>query len=561
MGLNIWLIIGGIGIFLFGIQLLENSLKNLMSRSFKLFLKKQTSNPFKAIFGGAVVTAILQSSSAVNFMVLAFVSTGVITMRNAFAVIMGTNLGTTLDSWIVASLGFKVDIEAFAYPVAGVAGLLLFIFESKQKLADICHFLLGFSFLFIGLGLMKDSMEGEAIKDLFQNFTGSSLFVFLLLGFVATSITQSSSATIAITLSILHQQLIGFESAIAVVIGSEVGTSVKLIIGSLDGVAVKKRVAAGNFIYNLITTILAFIFLRPLALFITENLSVKDPLMGLVTFQTGMNLISILIFLPFLNLFSKFLEGMFHKADKSNSGYIKNTNPSVPHAALELMKKETSFFVYQCKLFNLSVFEAEESAVTKITEFDEINKQNKSDNKNFELRYEMIKDQYGEIQSYYIKLSAQKLNKKQINESDNLIACVRSAMYSAKCIKDLHHDVLELKNSSNEVKFDYMHAKKAELSEFYTSLNFSGLDLNKDEEIYNTLVQLLNQVQKNYNNNLNDLYSPSYIKSLSDVELATLMNFNRELFTSNKSMIMSHKFYLSDQVFLEKFSDIPTYQA
>ena len=86
-------------------------------------------------------------------------------------------------------------------------------------------------------------------------------------------------------------------------------------------------------------------------------------------------------------------------------------------------------------------------------------------------------------------------------------------------------------------------------------------DLNKEEEIYNLLIQLLTQVQKNYNNNLNELYSPSFIKSLSDVEIATLMNFNRELFTSNKSMIMSNKFYLSDQVFLEKFGEIPTYQA
>ena len=183
MGLNIWLVLGGIGIFLFGIQLLENSLKNLMSRSFKLFLKKQTSNPFKAIFGGAVVTAILQSSSAVNFMVLAFVSTGVITMRNAFAVIMGTNLGTTLTGWIVASLGFKMDIESIAYPIAGVAGVLFFSFRRRQQVANFCHFLMGLRFLVFGLGIFKESWEGGEFSTFFENFSDQTLFCFYFFGF------------------------------------------------------------------------------------------------------------------------------------------------------------------------------------------------------------------------------------------------------------------------------------------------------------------------------------------------------------------------------------------
>ncbi|MBK7569774.1 MAG: Na/Pi cotransporter family protein [Bacteroidetes bacterium] len=561
MGLNIWLVLGGIGIFLFGIQLLENSLKNLMSRSFKLFLKKQTSNPFKAIFGGAVVTAILQSSSAVNFMVLAFVSTGVITMRNAFAVIMGTNLGTTLTGWIVASLGFKMDIESIAYPIAGVAGLLLFSFSSRQKLANICHFLMGFSFLFIGLGLLKESMEGDDIQHLFENFTDSSLFVFLLLGFVATTITQASSATVAITLSILNQQLIGFESAIAIVIGSEVGTSIKLILGALDGVAVKKRVAVGNLIYNIVTTILAFAFLKPLALFITENLSVKDPLMGLVTFQTGMNLLSIVIFLPFINIFSKFLERLYKDNDSHVCGYLTHADPTIPHAALELMKKETAFFIHQCKLFNLRVFDLKEEIIESDPEFKLLNSANKINEKSNMIQYEHIKEQYGEIQSYYIKLIGQKLNEEQINETDNLIACVRSAMYSSKCIKDLFDDLAELRNSANEMKFNFVNERSAELEVFYKELNLDASILEDNEKLFETILRLLNEAQNRYSKNLKVLYSHEFTHTLSDVELATLMNFSREIFTSNKSMIMTLKYYLSDYSYLERFNEVSTYHA
>lgn len=561
MDLNIWLILGGVGIFLFGIQLLENSLKNLMSRSFKLFLKKQTSNPFKAIFGGATVTAILQSSSAVNFMVLAFVSTGVITMRNAFAVIMGTNLGSTLTGWIVATMGFKMDIEAIAYPIAGIAGLLLFSFKGRQKLTNICHFLMGFSFLFIGLGLLKESMEGEDIKYLFENFSDSSLFVFLLLGFVATTITQASSATVAITLSILNQQLIGFESAIAIVIGSEVGTSIKLILGALDGVAVKKRVAVGNLIYNIVTTILAFAFLKPLALFITENLSVKDPLMGLVTFQTGMNLLSIIIFLPFINIFSKFLERLYKDNNKHVSGYLTHAHPEIPHAALELMKKETAFFIYQCKSFNVRVFDLHEDIIETDNEFRSLNNNQKINGKSNILQYEHLKEQYGEIQSYYIKMISQKLSEDQINETDNLIACVRSAMYSSKCIKDLFDDLAELRNSANEMKFNYVNERSVELMEFYKKLNIPQEILQDDKLLFENIITLLNEAQSRYSANLNTLYSHEFTHTLSDVELATLMNFSREIFTSNKSMIMTLKYYLSDYSYLERFNEVSTYHA
>ncbi|MFI5173026.1 MAG: Na/Pi cotransporter family protein [Chitinophagales bacterium] len=559
MGLDYWKILGGIGIFLFGIQLLENSLKNLMSRRFKLFLKKQTSNPIKGIFGGTVVTAVLQSSSAVNFMVLAFVSTGIITMRNAFAVIMGANLGTTLDSWIVASLGFKVDIEAFAYPVAGIAGLVLFIFENKNKVVPICHFLLGFSFLFIGLGLMKDSVEGEAIKNLFNTYADASLFVFFLVGLVVTSITQSSSATIAITLSILHQELIGFESAIAIVIGSEIGTSIKLILGSLNGVAVKKRVAVGNFIYNVVTSIIVFILIHPIALFIQNGLSLKDPLIGLVTFQTGMNVLSIIIFLPLINQFSHILEKFFKNSEKHVSLYLQNSTAAVPEAAVEILEKETRFFISQSRLFNLLAFEIEKENIAQPEKYDAANLENNFYEISPISRYEMIKEHYGEIQSYYIKIKTERLNEKIILQTDKLIASVRSAMYAAKCIKDLFNDMHELKNSSQEIKYDYYNQMKKEVTAFY---KLTELEENSSmDEIFNKLVKLLEGIQKIFNENLNKIYSSEYVKSLSDVDIATLMNFNREITTSHKSVIMSLKNLLLDDEGAERFSEIPTYQA
>ena len=157
----IFKLFAGVGLFLFAMYLLEESLKNLSGRNFKLFLQRTTKNRIGAVTGGAVVTAVLQSSSMVSLMVLAFVGAGVFTMKNAMAIILGANLGTTLDSWLVATLGFKVDIEVAAYPAVFVGGLLLILFGNRKTIKYIGYFLLGFGLLFIGLSFMKMAMEGQ----------------------------------------------------------------------------------------------------------------------------------------------------------------------------------------------------------------------------------------------------------------------------------------------------------------------------------------------------------------------------------------------------------------
>ncbi|MBC8173234.1 MAG: Na/Pi cotransporter family protein [Chitinophagales bacterium] len=539
--------------------MLENALKNMMSRSFKLFLRRQTSNTFKAIFGGTIVTAILQSSSAVNFMVLAFVSTGVISMRNAFAVIMGTNLGTTLDSWIVATIGFKFDIETFAYPVVGIAGIIIFIYENRTGLKNICSFLIGFSFLFIGLGFMKDSVENEYMKTLFSDFSQSSNFIFLLIGFIATSITQSSSATIALTLSILSQQLISFESAIAVVIGSEAGTSVKLILASLNGVAVKKRVAAGNFIYNMVLTILAFSLLKPIAVFITEYLSVEDPLMGLVTFQTGINLFGILLFLPILDPYSKFLDRLFKDTDAHMSVYIQKTKPVVADAAIGLLEKETAYFLYRSQRFNLDAFGIHDLQLHGDKDFSEIPAVKKYEKRTFKERYALLKEHHGEIQSFYVQLQKQELTPEQTEDTDSSIASVRSCIHASKCIKDIQDDLLDFQNSSEDVLFQFYNHLKAETHALYKQ--FDALNgVQNENEIFTRLSALLKQIQNDYNTNLHEIYAIDAAHSVADLDLATLINVNRELFTSHKAMLMALKTLLLSNILAEKFNEMPTYQ-
>jgi phosphate:Na+ symporter len=156
---DIWLFLAGLGIFLFGLHYIEQALKKLAGRSFKKFLREQTHNPLKGVFGGAGITAILQSSSVVSLMVMAFVGAGILTMRSALGIIFGSNLGTTFTGWIVALIGFKFDIEGFALPMVAIGGLTVILFANRDQLYNFGRFVFGFGLLFIGLNWMKGSIE------------------------------------------------------------------------------------------------------------------------------------------------------------------------------------------------------------------------------------------------------------------------------------------------------------------------------------------------------------------------------------------------------------------
>jgi len=148
MLISILKLCAGIGLFLFAMYLIEESLKNLSGRNFKRFLQYITKNRFGAVAGGAIVTAVLQSSSMVSLMVLAFVGAGVFSMKNAIAIILGANLGTTIDSWLVATLGFSVNIEVVAYPAVFVGGLMLIVFGKHKYTKYLSFFLIGFGWLY-----------------------------------------------------------------------------------------------------------------------------------------------------------------------------------------------------------------------------------------------------------------------------------------------------------------------------------------------------------------------------------------------------------------------------
>ncbi|HEX4877914.1 MAG TPA: Na/Pi symporter, partial [Chitinophagaceae bacterium] len=515
---------------------------------FKLYLKKQTASKIKSIGGGALVTAVLQSSSVVSLMVLAFVGAGIINMQNALAIVLGANLGTTATGWLVALAGFTFNIENLALPVAGLAGLGYAVFEKQGKWFEWSRFLLGFSFLFIGLGYMKTGIEGMVVQLDLKQYANAPLIIFLLIGFITTSLIQSSSATVAITLSALYAGAITLVDGIAIVLGSEVGTTIKLFIASFRGEAAKRRVALGNFIFNIITAGLLLVFIYPLIRLVTQVLGIQNEMIALVFFQTLVNLLGIILFFPLLGIFGRFLEKRFTSVNEETM-FIHKVSVNEPSSALLSLEREIKHFIYSVLDFTRHAFELPNP------DLGQMNLHKGFHGKTVAEKYEYIKFLHGEIHTFCIRLQKNVIDKDDIEKLNRLISSARNNMYAAKSIKDALPDISQLSNSSNDIKYGFFEQQKTAADEFCSKAFHI---ITEDPSLhFGELTALYNAVTGSYTSSLRQLYKETITGHVSESEITTLLNFNREIITAFKSFVFGIKDCLFDKESSRYFDELP----
>lgn len=549
---------GGVGLFLFAMYLIEESLKNLSGRRFKLFLQRITKNSIGAVAGGAIVTGVLQSSSMVSLIVLAFVGAGVFTMKNALAIILGANLGTTLDSWVVALIGFKMNVEVLAYPAVFVGGLMLILFGKRKTVKYLSMFLLGFGLLFIGLSFMKTAMEAQVQTFDFKAYAHMSLAVFLLIGFLITLLVQSSSVTMALTLSALHSGAIEFPAAAAIVLGSETGTTIKIILSAIGGSAAKKRVVLGNFIFNIVLTVLAFACLTPILNLITNVFNIKDPLIGLVTFSSLVNLLSVLIFLPLLQPFVQFLERFFKNTDAAFAAFIGHATTSEPETALDLYRRDVEYFMHNCMLLNLEQFDLDTSIMEAHDVFKALNDSRRFMSKTKDDKYAFLRQFQGELQSFYLELRA-KLEDEENVQLNQLVSVARSAMYAVKSINDITGDISNLSHSSKDIKYNFFVQQKNEIKVLYAKM-YAVLQ-QKEDPSFETMQMLFNTIATSYSLALSSFYKEAQRSPIEDIDMTIALNVNRELFTANKAMLMAVKDFSLNEKEALRFNELTTYKT
>ena len=278
--LQIFTLLGALGMFLYGMNLMSSGLQKTAGDRLRGFLSAMTSNPFKGVMTGLGVTSIIQSSSATTVMVVSFVNAGLLTLNQAIGVIMGANIGTTVTAWMVSWLGFKADISVLAVPLM----LLGFLFSNSKKgnRKNIGELIVGFSLLFLGLSFMKESVPDLRQTPEVLEFVTSwaahgfgSILLFLAFGTVLTLVLQSSSATMAITLIMLSMGWIPFNMACAMVLGENIGTTITANIAASVGNTQAKRAAMSHTIFNLFGVVWALILFHPflrLVGYVTETL-------------------------------------------------------------------------------------------------------------------------------------------------------------------------------------------------------------------------------------------------------------------------------------------------
>jgi phosphate:Na+ symporter len=354
--LDIWKFLAGLGIFMFGMFLLEESIKLLSGKAFKRFIRKSTTGRIRSILTGMTSTAVLQSSSAVSLMTLAFVGAGIMTMKNAIGVIMGTNLGTTFTGWIVATIGFKLNIEGIALPLIGIGGLGLIFFSKSPKYSGFSKLFVGLGFLFMGLDYMKVSLEDFASTIDLSTLPHYGLWFYIILGFLLTGLMQSSSATLAIVLTSLDSGIILFDEGAAMVIGANVGTTITILLGVIGGVAIKKQVAFSHVLFNVGTGIVALLFL-PLFLKLIEFLHPEgsNNVIDIAIFHTLFNFIGVALFFPFIGYLATLLAKWFPEKHTEITRYINNVSFDLPEAGIKAIHQETGFLILKTIQFGESL--------------------------------------------------------------------------------------------------------------------------------------------------------------------------------------------------------------
>ena len=285
--LNVLSVLGGLAMFLYGMALMSEGLQKSAGDRLRAFMAKMTSNAFKRVFTGTLVTCLVQSSSATTIMVVSFVNAGLLTLGNAIGVIMGANIGTTLTAWIT-SLGFSVNIALFAVPMMAF-GYLMHC-SKKSTLKNIGQFLMGFAVMYVGLTFMKDcanAVLGEyqtGMMSFFGSINGfgfGSILLFLIAGAVLTIVLQASSATMAITMLLAASGLIDFKLAVAMVLGENIGTTITANIAAAVANTSAKRAARAHTIFNIIGVIWVLIVFGPivdLICYIMKELHFYDPM-------------------------------------------------------------------------------------------------------------------------------------------------------------------------------------------------------------------------------------------------------------------------------------------
>jgi len=515
-------LIGSLGLFLFGMKIMSEALQKSAGNKLRQILASMTSNRFKGVLTGFLITAVIQSSSATTVMIVSFVNAGLLSLIESIGVIMGANIGTTVTAWMISILGFNMKISILSLPLIGVGFPLLFFKNGKVRYWG--EFVIGFAFIFLGLEFLKtnvpDIQSNPHILSFLQDYTNmglASTLLFILIGTILTIIIQSSSATMALTLVMCNNGWIPFEAAAAMVLGENIGTTITANVAAIVGNVSSKRAARAHFIFNFIgviwiVSVMPF-FLKGIA-GIMESSGLASPFgttasipVALSLFHSSFNIINTAILIGLAKIIEKIVVWMVPLREEDDEisrlkyisfGLLTTSEMSIIQAKNEInlyarrISKMFGFVVRRFGTTNRRDFEKIEDKITK---------------------YEKISDNIEvEIAAYLTKILA---NHDITAASSRQIRSMFRIIDEIESIADSCFNIMRTISKKSETKISFNHDQRDGINKMFALVEeaFAVMQSNIEKEYRDVTLEKARKAEEKINN-LRDELKRAHLKSI-----------------------------------------------
>lgn len=504
-------LLGALGFFIFGMKIMSEGIQKAAGNKLRQILSSMTRNRFLGVFTGFLITLLIQSSSATTVMVVSFANAGLLSLVESIGVIMGANIGTTVTAWLIAFFGFKIKISSFALPIIAIGFPMMF--AKKSTLKSVAEVLIGFALLFLGLDALKNSVpdlnQNPEVLSFLATFTDYgilSTILFVLVGTIITIIIQSSSAAMALTLTLLYTDVITFEVAAAMVLGENIGTTITANLAAIVANVHAKRAARAHLIFNVVGVIwmiLLFPFFIDLVKWLwvpfQNGLTAAIPDIGssqeelqLSLFHTVFNIINTLLMVGFVPLIARVVTKMVpSKGDMDEEFHLEYIGTGMmltTEAAILEAKKEVAKFGKLTK--KMIRFIPKLLVETDKKEFKHLLARIK--------KYEEITDRIeSEVSNYLAKVSEGELN----SSASERIRSMLSIINDLERIGDVCYQMSKAIERKSDKKVWFTPEQRQNLKEMFDKVDQASDLMVKNLEQDYDLVQLTkaNEIEKEIN--------------------------------------------------------------
>lgn len=551
-------LVGGLWMFLFGVSLFEDAIKNLATKSFRNLIKNATNTLFKSIGTGVFATAILQSSAVVSLMAVSFVGAGVLDFSHAIWIILWTNIWAPIADIVLGNLWLRFSLSSLALPLIGLSSLFLLIFSRSTKLKNIFKIFIGLWLLFLWLGYMRDSMLSLASSvDLLQ-YINLPLFIYFLLWLVLTILMQSSSATIVLVLTAASSGIIDYRMWIPLILWAFLWTTLTVVLWSLGWNYLKKQVAFSHVFFNLFSVILWFIFF-PIIVVALQAITFNT-IVWLSIFAIWFKILCVLIVTPFIWLFVRFLQKLFPEKKTILWLAIDNVSPNVIDASFLAIHNDSIFLIKKVFKYILNIWLIDEKEVLKKNgkKISLIDKEYCIDIEKLDQQYVFIKKIEQSLIGFSTNVKRNSLSWKDIDQMSSYFLIISNIVYAAKYMKDIRQNIENLQMNSDIWFQDRYKEFRGVLIELYKNIS-EVIDGKHDNELLQHIVVLLKKIHMVDQDFLNS-FSQATVKTKSEqLALSDLLHINRSFYLSSVSLVSSLQdlFLSKDQkLILEELENI-----